>query len=176
MPLIVLLFIVVRCYLCIVCNSWALQRNFSRELIKFVISSSHLKSHHSLPVKVRCTYKFACLCYHCHSSTAISYVADMLHKKPSHTRNYRSSSCTMPLLNWPACSKATLSDRSFSFASSSVWNSILNYVRYVPSLSSCMSRLKTCLFRLVYEDWTLSLIIVHMRMVWPCHSFVDGLS
>ena len=38
MPLIVLLFIVVRCYLCIVCNSWALQCNFSRELIKFVIS------------------------------------------------------------------------------------------------------------------------------------------
>ena len=37
MPLIVLLFIVVWCYLCIVCNSWALQCNFSRELIKFVL-------------------------------------------------------------------------------------------------------------------------------------------
>ena len=32
----------------------------------------HLKSLHWLPVKVRSTYKVACLCYHCHSSTAPS--------------------------------------------------------------------------------------------------------
>ena len=86
-----------------------------------------------LPVKVRSTYKIACLCYHCHSSTAPSYVTDMLHKKPLHTRNTRSSSYTMPLLNRPAHSKATLGDRSFSFASSSVWNSIPNDVRCAPS-------------------------------------------
>ena len=61
--------------------------------------TTHLKSLHWLPVKVRSTYKIACLCYHCHSSTAQSYVADLLHKKPLHTRNTRSSSCTMPLLN-----------------------------------------------------------------------------
>ena len=60
------------------------------------------------------------LCYHCHSSTALSYVTDMLHIKPLHTRNTRSSSYTMPLLNRTAHSKATLGDRSFSFASSSV--------------------------------------------------------
>ena len=46
--------------------------------------TTHLKSLHWLPVKVRSTYKIACLCYHCHSSTAPSYVADMLLKKPSH--------------------------------------------------------------------------------------------
>ena len=107
---------------------------------------------HWLPVKVRSTYKIACLCYHCHSSTAPSYVTDMLHKKPLHTRNTRSSSYTMPLLNRPAHSKATLGDRSFSFASSSVWNSIPNDVRCAPSLSSFKSRLKTYLFRLVYID------------------------
>ena len=107
---------------------------------------------HWLPVKVRSTYKIACLCYHCHSSTASSYVTDMLHKKPLHTRNTRSSSYTMPLLNRPAHSKATLGDRSFSFASSSVWNSIPNDVRCAPSLSSFKSRLKTYLFRSVYMD------------------------
>ena len=58
-----------------------------------------------------------------------SYVTDMLHKKPLHTRNTCSSSYTMPLLNRPAHSKATLGDRSFYFASSSVWNSIPNDVR-----------------------------------------------
>ena len=64
--------------------------------------TTYLKSLHWLPVNVRSTYKIACLCYHCHSSTAPSYVTDMLHKKPLHTR---SSSYTMPLLNRPAHSK-----------------------------------------------------------------------
>ena len=86
------------------------------------ITTINFKSLHWLPVKVRSTYKIACLCYHCHSSTAPPYVTDMLHRKPLHTRNIRSSSCTMPLLNRHAHSKATLGDRSFSFASSSVWN------------------------------------------------------
>ena len=131
---------------------------------------------HWLPVKVRSTYKIACLCYHCHSSTAPSYVTDMLHKKPLHTRNTRSSSYTMHLLNRPAHSKATLGDRSFSFASSSVWNSIPIDVRCAPSLSSFKSHLKTCLFRSVYKDWTVSLITVHMCMVWPCYCFVGSLS
>ena len=136
----------------------------------------HLKSLHWLPVKERSTYKIACLCYHCHSSTAPSYVTDMLHKKPLHTHNTRSSSYTMPLLNRPAHSKATLGDRSFSFASSSVWNSIPNDVRCAPSLSSFKSRLKTYLFRSIYKDWTVFLITVHMCMVWPCYGSVDGLS
>ena len=92
----------------------------ARVILRLPMSSSitmHLKSLHWLPVKVRSTYKIACLCYHGHSSTAPSYVTDMLHKKPLHTCNTRSSSYTMPLLNRPAHSKATLGDRSFSFAS-----------------------------------------------------------
>ena len=121
-------------------------------LSKSINITTHLRSLHWLPVKVRSTCKIACLCYHCHSSTAPSYVTDMLHKKPLHTRNTRSSSYTMPLLNRPAHSKATLGDRSFSFASSSVWNSIPNDVRCAPSLSSFKSRLKTYLFRSVYID------------------------
>ena len=114
----------------------------------------HLKSLHWLPVKVRTTYKIACLYHHCHSSTVPSYVTDMLQKNPSHTRNTRSCSYTMPLLNRPAHSKATLGFCSFSFASSSVWNFIPNDVRCNPSLSSSMSRLKTYLFRSVYKDRT----------------------
>ena len=123
----------------------------ARVVLRLPMSSRitiHLKSLHWLPVKVRSTYKIACLCYHCHSSTAPSYVTDMLHKKPLHTRDTRSSSYTMPLLNRPAHSKATLGDRSFS----SVWNSIPNDVRCAPSLSSFKSRLKTYLFRSVYKD------------------------
>ena len=47
-----------------------------------------LRSLHWLPVKARSTYEIACLCYHCHSSTAPSYVTDMLHKNPSHTQHW----------------------------------------------------------------------------------------
>ena len=132
-----------------------IQNYAARVIMRLPMSSSitiHLKSLHWLPDKERSTYKIACLCYHCHSSTAPSYVADMLQKKPSHIRNTRSSSCTMPLLNRPAHSTATLCDRSFSFASSSVWNSIPNDISCAPSLSSLKFRLKTYLFRSVYKD------------------------
>ena len=112
--------------------------------------TTHLKSLHWLPVKVRSTYKIACLCNHRGSSTAPSYVTDMQHIKPSHTRI--SSSCRMPLLNRPADSMATLGDRSFSFASSSVWSSLPSDVRCYPTLSSFKFRLKTYLFRSVYKD------------------------
>ena len=93
-----------------------IQNYAARVILRLPMSSSitiHLKSLHWLPVKVGRTYKIACLCYHCHSSTAPSYVTDMLHKKPLNTRNTRSSSYTMPLLNRPAHSKETLGDRSF---------------------------------------------------------------
>ena len=99
-------------------------QNYAARVILRLPESScitiNLKSIHWLRVKVRSTYKITCLCYHCHSSTAPSYVTGTLHRKPLHTRNTRSSSYTMPLLNRPAHSMATLGDRSFSFASSSV--------------------------------------------------------
>ena len=78
-------------------------QNYAARVIKRLPKSSsitrHLKSLHWLPVKVRCTYKIACLCNHFHSSTAPSYVADMLQKKSSLTRNTRSNSYTMPIRN-----------------------------------------------------------------------------
>ena len=125
-------------------------QNYAARVILHLLKPSsitaHLESLHWLPVKVMSTYKIVCLCYHCHSNTAPSYVADMLQKKPSHTCNTRSSSCTMPLLNRLAHSKATFGDRSFSLAFSSVWNSFPNDVRHAQSLSSFMSRLKATCF------------------------------
>ena len=67
-------------------------QNYSARVILHLPKSSsittHLKSLNWLPVKVRSTYKIACLCYHCHSSTAPSYVTDMLQKKPSHSKQH----------------------------------------------------------------------------------------
>ena len=128
-----------------------IQNYAARLILHFPRSSNittHLKSLHWFPINVRSTYKIACLCYHYHSSTAPSYVAGELQKMSSHTR---SRSYTMPHLNRTGHSKETLGDRSFSFASSSVWNSIPNDARCDPSLSSCKSRLRTYLFRSVYK-------------------------
>ena len=63
-------------------NLQRLQNYAARVILCLPMSSNtttHLKSLHWLPVKVRSTYKIACLCYHCHSCTAPSYVSDMLH-------------------------------------------------------------------------------------------------
>ena len=70
-----------------------MQNYATRVILRLPKSSSistHLKSLLWLPVKVRSTYKIACLCYHCHISTAPSYLADMLHRShrtltPAHT-------------------------------------------------------------------------------------------
>ena len=59
-----------------------MQNYAARVILRFPMLSSittHVKSLHWLPVKVRSTYKIACLCYHCHSITAPTYVADKLH-------------------------------------------------------------------------------------------------
>ena len=57
-------------------------QNYASRVILYHPKSSnintHLKSLHWLPVKVRSTCKIACLCYHCHSSTAPSYASDVL--------------------------------------------------------------------------------------------------
>ena len=62
-----------------------MQNYAARVILRLPKSSSitiYFRSLHWLPVKVRSTYEIACLCYHCHSSTVPSYVADMLHRKP----------------------------------------------------------------------------------------------
>ena len=57
-------------------------QNYAARVILCLPKSSnittHLKSLHWLPFKVRSTYKIACLCYHCPSSTAPSYDHEML--------------------------------------------------------------------------------------------------
>ena len=132
-----------------------IQNYAARVILHLPMSSSitiHLKSLHWLPVKVRITYKIACLCYHCHSSTAPSYVADMLHKShrtpasltPAHTP------CLFSIDQHRV--RQHLVIVHFLFASSSVWNSIPNDVRCAPSLSSFKSRLKTYFFCSVYKD------------------------
>ena len=109
-------------------------QNYAARVILRLPKSSNittlLKSLHWLSAKVKSTCKIACSCFQFHSSIAPSYVTDTPLERPSPPRITRSSAYTMPLLNRPTHSKATLGVRSFSFASSSVWNSNPNYVMY----------------------------------------------
>ena len=77
-------------------NLQRIQSYAARVILRLPKSSNiatHIKSLHWLPDKVRNTCKIACLCYHCHSSTVLSYVTDMLHRShhthptlaPAHT-------------------------------------------------------------------------------------------
>ena len=64
-------------------NLQRIQIHSARVILHNAMSSNittHLKSLHWLQVKERSTYIIACLCYHCHCSTAPSYVTDMLQK------------------------------------------------------------------------------------------------
>ena len=106
----------------------------ARVILRFPMSSSitaHLKSLHWLPVKVGSTYNITCLCYHYHSSTASSYVADMLFSIDLHTVGQHLVNARFLLLL--------------------LFVTIPN-VRCDPSLSSFKSRLKTYLYRSVYKD------------------------
>ena len=125
--------------------------------------TTHLKSLYWFPVKVRRTYKIACLCYHCHNSTAPSYVTDMLQKKPSHTRNTRSSSYSMPLLNMPAHSKAIFRDGSFSMLL--LYGTLLHMILSVPH--HC--------HHLCHVENIFVLFIALMCMAWSCYRFFESL-
>ena len=97
-----------------------IQNYAARVILRLPKSSNittHLKSLHWLPVKVRSTHKISCMCYHSHSSSAPSYVADMQQKKQSHTHNAPTSSHTMPPPDRPAHSRTILRNCSFCFTS-----------------------------------------------------------
>ena len=69
-------------------------QNYTNRVILRIPTSCNINTHFiGFLSKARSTYKIACLCYHCHSSTTPSYVTDMLQKShhtpatlaPAHT-------------------------------------------------------------------------------------------
>ena len=127
-----------------------IQNYAARVILRLPRSSSitiHLKSLHWLPVKVRSTYKIACLCYHCHSSTAPSYVTGMLHRKPLHTRNTAPAHtpCLFSIdLHTVRQHLVIVHFRLLLLLSGTICT---NDVRCAQSLPSFKSRLKTYLFQ-----------------------------
>ena len=126
----------------------------ARVILRLLMSSSittHIKSLHWLSVKVRSTYKIACLCYHCHSSTAPPYVADMLqksHRIPA-TLTRAHTPCLFSIDQHTVRHNLVMVHFLLLLLLS---GTIPNDVRCAPSLSSFMSRLNTYLFRSAYKD------------------------
>ena len=135
--------------------------------------NTHLKSLSWLSVKVRSTYKIACLCYHCHSSTAPSYVADVLHRKPSHTATHAPAHTPcLFLIDLHTVRQHLVTVRFLLLLLQS--GTLLQMMSGVPHHCHHLSLVSR--HTSDYKDRSFSLITVHMCMVWPCHSFVDGLS
>ena len=120
--------------------------------------TAHLQSLHWLPIKVRGTYKIACLCYHCHSSNAPSYIFGMLQQKtiiiffrltPIHT----------------AC--------FFSINLHTAWHHLVITHHFLPILSGTLFQIMSGVSHHCYHlRLVLSLQIlinVHMFMDLPCY-------
>ena len=135
-------------------------------LLRLSNKTTHLKSLHWLPVKVGSTYKIACLCYHCHSRNAPSYVTDMLQKMPPHTRITCSSSYTTPLLNRPAHSMATLGDHSF-----------LGILLLSGTLFQMISGVPiTVIIQVSFEDILVSFSLQRLNFLFDYCTYVHGLA
>ena len=85
-------------------------------------SFPHLPSLHWLPIDSRIQYKPSSLCYNCLSSTAPDFLTELLRiYKP--IRQLRSSFDTS-ILCIPTVRTHSLGQRSFSYAASTVWNTL----------------------------------------------------
>ena len=105
---------------------------------------------HWLPIHSRIVFKILLLTFKILHGTALTYLESLISLKPQSCYNLRRSSDTL-LLKQPAfISKATLGDRSFTWAAPKLWNVLPFEVRDSKSLDIFKSKLKTHLFRLAF--------------------------
>ena len=151
-----------------------IQNYAARVILRLPKSSSitiHLKSLHWLPVKVRSTYKIACLCYHCHSSTAPSCCIKSYHIPATLARGH--TPCLFSIDLRTVRQHLVIVNFLLLLLLSGILFKMMSGVPHHCHNFSLVSR-HTCFVQFTKTDF--SLITVYMCMVWPCHSFVDGLS
>ena len=105
---------------------------------------------HWLLIHSRIVFKILLLTFKILHGTALTYLESLTSLKPQSWYNLRRSSDTL-LLKQPAfISKATLGDRSFTWAALKLWNALPFEVRDSKSLYIFKSKLQTHLFRLAF--------------------------
>ena len=108
-----------------------------------------LKHLHWLPIKQRIDFKIATLAYRHFEQSLPSYLSDTL-KTNMPCRSLRSSS--VQSLVPPRVNLKTAGERSFSYRTPQVWNSVPEQIRKSPSLASFKSNLKTHLFKQAFSS------------------------
>ena len=117
-------------------------------LAKIVLNNSALPSTtalhqlHWLPVKQRIHFKIATITYRALQSGSTSYLSSLINLN-NPPRPLRSAS--LSLLHVPFTAKA-VGRKAFRFAAPTIWNSIPQNIRLLPSIGSFKRSLKTHLF------------------------------
>ena len=112
-----------------------------------------LQSLHWLRVVERITFRLAVLTYRCLHGSAPDYLSRQLQRVSDvcTRRRLRSSSSTALVISRTV--RATIGDRAFSAAATSVWNSLPEAVRSSASLDLFRKSLKTALFARSYTNY-----------------------
>ena len=99
---------------------------------------------HWLPIQSRIDYKVAVLTYKCLNSMAPKYLSDLivLYTPSRHLRSSEQHLLCCTKMNYK-----TLGERSFSFYSPKLWNSLPLYIRQAENISCFKTLLKTYLYR-----------------------------
>ena len=146
------------------CNS--LYNNISKELVQKlqraqnhaarVIFHEPARSHvtpilirlHWLPINARIEYKICILTFKCLYNLAPEYLASLINRYHP-TRQLRSANAN--LLCVQSFKYKTLGERSFSYSSVKLWNSLPIEIRMAQTLNEFKGLLKTYLFKQCYE-------------------------
>ena len=99
---------------------------------------------HWRPISQRIKYKTACMCYNSITSSAPSYLSELL-QLYSPSRSLRSSSDTQ-ILKLRRFDRETHGFRSFFYFGPHIWNNLPQVVRHSNSHPSFKNKLKTFLF------------------------------
>ena len=123
---------------------------FGRRIRKWDSVKPYLKEAHFLPVKQRIDFKIALLTFKCINNIAPDYLKKCIKLKEQPTKLLRNDEDYF-LLNVPPIPNYKRTDRSFSYASPSVWNSLPYHLRTCSNISLFKKQLKTFLFEQAFE-------------------------
>ena len=101
---------------------------------------------HWLPVKFRIEFKILLITFQALKGLAPTYIDSLISIKSTSRYDLRSSNDSL-LLSYPKpLSKATLGDRSFTYAAPKLWNTLPLAIRSVNTVNDFKGKLKTYLF------------------------------
>ena len=137
-----------------------MQINFGNSCVRFLFGikinkwdsvKPYLKAAHFLPVKQRIDFKIALTTYKCINNIAPEYLKQCIQVKEQPLRYLRNDEDYF-LLQTPSVPNYVRTERSFSHAGPSVWNSPPYNFRTITDITVFKKQLKTYLFEVAFRD------------------------